>query len=288
MAGGWLDVDRDGDLCEALGFIRHEDRDAAVGAGAIEPPRASPSFGPSGTSGTGTSSIDSAAAADAAKGSYSFVLMADMKAIRLAAVQTALPDHPELVLDLLAFALQPESGYPGRIMGVRPERQRIDPVEAEGFTRDARLRHGPARYGDGGLPLADVLASRAYGPDHRNTVLTEAFARSLCYNAGPIDRGGAAALFEEIERESGASVRAVWRPTAANFFGRVSAAYLDDLFKGLLERDDADQGFRTWKAMKKGEKAQAMERIFNARETDVWTVTPEQRARIDAWVPDCA
>ncbi len=56
----------------------------------------------------------------------------------------------------------------------------------------------------------------------------------------------------------------------------------------LLERDDADQGFRTWKAMKKGEKAQAMERIFNEPEKDVWGVTPEQRARIDAWVPDCA
>ncbi len=276
-------MDRDGDLCEALGFIRPEDREDAVAAGAIEPPRASPSFSPGGTSGTSSS-----AAPIPAKGPYSFALVDDMRAIRLAAVQTALLDHPELVLDLLAFALQPESGTPGRIMAVRPERQRIDPVEAEGFTRDPRLRDGPSRFGDGGIPLADFLAFRAHGPEHRNTVLTEAFARTLCYNAGPSGRGGAAALFEEIERESGASVRAVWRPTAANFFGRVSAAYLDDLFKTLLERDDADQGFRTWKAMKKGEKAQAMERIFNEPEQDVWTVTTEQRARIDAWVPDCA
>jgi ParB family chromosome partitioning protein len=283
VAGGWLYVDRDGDLCEALGFIRPEDREAAVEVGAIEPPRASPSFGPSGMSST------SSAAPTPAKSSYSFALVDDMRAIRLAAVQTALLDHPELVLDLLAFALQPESGCPRRTVDIRPKRQRIDPAEAKGFTRDPRLREGPTRYGDGGVPLADFLAFRAQGPEHRNTVLTETFARTLCYNAGPSGRGGAAALFEEIERESGANVRAVWRPTAANFFGRVSAAYLDDLLKNLLGLEPSNPGVKAFRGMRKADKAHAMERLFSDPEYQaVWGVTPETKARIDAWVPDCA
>ncbi len=175
-------MDRDGDLCEALGFIRTEDREDAVAAGAIEPPRQPQSFGPGATDGTGGTSTGSGAAPAPAKGPYSFALVDDLRASRLAAVQTALLDHPDLVLDLLAFALQPESGYPARILAVRPERQRIDPTEEKGFTRDPRFKEGPEHYQDWDNLVADFAAFRSHGPEHRNAVLTEAFAWSSRYN----------------------------------------------------------------------------------------------------------
>lgn len=271
-AGGWLYVDRDGAVREALGYVRPEDKVEAVAAGVIDAPRAAPGV---------------ASEPATPKSPYSAALEADMKAIRLAAVQTALLAHPGLVLDLLSFAVSPESGWSSTPLAVQPERQPIKPTGEDGFAPDPRLADAPSpSYGPDDLDQA-FEAFRAKGPEHRSTVLTEAFARTLRYAGGPNDR--ARGLFERIEREAGAQVRAVWRPTARNFFGRVSAATLDDLFKQLLDRDDSDPAFKSFKVLKKGEKALAMERLFADPEHQAtWLVTPEQVARIAAWVPDCA
>ncbi len=84
-------------------------------------------------------------------------------------------------------------------------------------------------------------------------------------------------------------MRAVWRPTARNFFGRVTPAYLDDLLTNLLGLESSNPGVKAFRAMRKADKAHAMERLFSDPEYQaVWGVTPETKARIDAWVPEGA
>lgn len=275
VAGGWVYVDRDGDLCEALGFIRPEDRAAAVALGVIDAPRR-----------MGTGAADGEAAPP--KGPYSAALLADLRAVRLAAVQTALLGRPDLVLDLLAFAVSPESGWGSRPLAVEPERQPIEPKgEDDALVPDPRLTEGwPATHGVDDLAAA-FDAFRAKGSEHRDAALAQAFARTLRYGAAPDDRERA--LFEQVEREAGAQVRAVWRPTGANFLGRVSGAVLDGLFRDLLERTEADTGFKAFKGMRKSDKVAAMDRLFNDPDREgEWIVTPAQRARIDAWAPPIA
>lgn len=302
VAGGWVYVDRDGDLCEALGFIRAEDKADAIAAGAIQaPPTRTGGIGAAGpgearkdgegvedgsASDDGTGS-HAAAVETPAKPPYSAVLEADMRAVRLAAVQGALLDRPDLVLDLLAFSLSPESGWATTPLDVRAEAQPITPTEADGLSLDARLTERPAyTYGPDDL-LAAFEAFRAQGQAHRDAMLAQAFARTLRYGGGATDR--TRTLFERIEQEAGASLRSVWQPTGANFLGRVRSEVLDALFKDLLDRTDDDPAFRAFRAMKKGEKVAAMERLFADPEGQgEWLVTPEQRARIVAWAPPCA
>lgn len=275
VAGGWLTVDRAGTLCEALGFIRPEDKVDAVAAGVIEAPCSQ--GGPGGATDGGETPI---------KGPYSAALLADMQAVRLAAVQGALLARPDLLLDLLAFAVSPESGWGTTPLDVRAEAQPITPTAADGFAPDPRLTDGRATFCGPDDLLAAFEVFRAQGQQHRDAALAQAFARTLRYGGGAND--GARSLFEAVEREAGADMRAVWRPTGANFLGRVSGAVLDGLFRDLLERADDDAGYKAFRAMKKGEKVAALEQLFaNPSAQGEWIVTPTQRARIEAWVPDC-
>ena len=293
VAGGWVYVDRDGTLCEALGFIRPEDKADAIAIGAIQAAGLRAHAGGAGIE-PSTEGHEATAGAPCgtdgeapAKPPYPAALVADMQAVRLAAVQGALLARPDLVLDLLAFTVSPASGWGVTPLDVRAEPQPVKPSEQDGFAPDPRLTAGPAYgYGPEDL-LAAFEAFRAQGSQHRNAALAQVFAQTLRYGGGANDR--ARALFEAVGREAGADVRAVWRPTGANFLGRVRGDVLDALFKDLLDRSDDDAGFKAFRALKKGEKVAAMERLFaDPGGTGEWLVTPEQRARIEAWVPPCA
>lgn len=190
---------------------------------------------------------------------------------------------PNLVLDLLAFALSPEAGAWHSILDIRTGRPSIVPTQEDGLAVDDRLmQRADRRVIDMNTAFADF---RAKGQKHRNAALTEAVARTLNYACGGYD---SASLFDRLEDESGASIRAVWTPTAANFFGRVSGATLDGLFKDLLEPDDEGPAFKSFRSLKKGAKAEAMEAIFADPKGCEWPVTDAQAARIAEWEPDCA
>ncbi|WP_435170314.1 ParB/RepB/Spo0J family partition protein [Falsirhodobacter sp. 1013] len=266
QGGAWVYVDSRGEACTKLGFLRRDDAAAAAEAGIIAPDHAS-----------------SAEAAPAEKGPYSAKLVQDMKAVRLNAAQTALLSKPNLVLDLLAFALSPEAGLYHNILDVRTGTPSIVPTQEEGLELDPRLNQ---RATTRNINLGGAFAEfRAKGQKHRNAALTEAVARTLNYDCGGYD---ATPLFERLEDEAGASIRAVWTPTAANFFGRVSGGTLDDLFKDLLEQDDESPAFKSFRSLKKGAKAEAMEAIFADPKGSEWPVTDAQAAKIAEWVPDCA
>ncbi len=271
-AGIIAHVNNDGHLMLRYGLVRAEDMAGAVAAGIMQENRHTPG------------STGSAAAADKPRSPYSGVLIEDMRAIRLHAVQAALLAKPDLVLDLLAFGLSGESGF-DRVFGIRPETGRNTPSVTDGLDADPCLSD-PAQSGSGWLDDDERLAAfRAFtgkGKKHRNATITAGIARTLPY---PGSRDG---FFAAIEDMAGADPRKVWTPTAENFFSRVSADYLDGLMLDLTGTDPQGSGFKAFKAQKKAAKALSLEKLLSEADYQAaWRIDAEKKARIDAWVPDC-
>ncbi|PJN95031.1 hypothetical protein CNY89_10910 [Amaricoccus sp. HAR-UPW-R2A-40] len=77
--------------------------------------------------------------------------------------------------------------------------------------------------------------------------------------------------------------------TADGFFSRVSAHALTDLLAELLDAGPQDRRIKAFRALRKSEKAAAMERLFlDASYQRVLGVSPKQRQRIADWVPSDA
>lgn len=266
--GGWfMCVSQDGTIRMDGPYVRPEDRAAAVEAEVL--------------TGHAARQIEGAKA-DAPKTPYSGALVADLRAMRSAAIQGAMLDKPELALDLLAYTFAEKWGGP---LAVRTDESPIAPATETGFAPDPRLRatEGEEEGEDeGSAPEADPFdAFRAKGKKHRNAVLALALARSLKYD----DRDP---IFAKVEAETKASIRQVWTPTAENFFARVSAEYLDALHLDLTGCDPQGSGFKAFKSQKKGEKAAGMERLFtDPAYQAAWKIDAEKKARIEAWMPDC-
>lgn len=274
VAGYYVYVGHSGTVQLSGPWVRTEDRAAAIEAGTLAGHAAH---------------ADGGDAAPAPKSPYSGALVEDMKAIRLAAIQTALLDKPDMVFDLLAFGLSLASGVSTSVFDLSPGRPMNCPSKTEGLEWSDRLAHPPAGHEAWSRPelrVEDLAAAfrdfTAAGKKARNAALVEGMARTLPYGAGDAD------FFALIEADSGASIRKVWTPTAENFFNRVSADTLDSLHLDLTGCDPECNGFKAHRAQKKAEKARCMERLFSDAEYQkAWRITAEAKARIDAWVPDC-
>ncbi|CAM3348237.1 ParB N-terminal domain-containing protein [Paracoccus nototheniae] len=275
VAGVYIYVRNDGTVGETAAWVRAEDRADAIEAGVLTGHAATRHGG---------GSIE-----EAPKSPYSGALVDDMKAVRLAAIQTALLDKPEMVFDLLAFGLSLASGVTTNVFDLSPGRPNNRPTKDEGLQVSDRLTHAPAGHEAWSRPelRVDDLAQAfrdfvAAGKKARNAALVEGVARTLPYGAGSAD------FFGLIEADAGAGIRKVWTPTAENFFSRVSADYLDNLHLDLTGCDPQGNGFKAFKAQKKAEKAAGMERLFSDADYQrAWQLDAEKKARIDAWTPDC-
>lgn len=244
------------------GLLKYENREEAAATGAL----------------TGESADNGSEETE--KSAYSGSLTGDLQAVRLAAVQTALLRKPDLVLDLLAFALMAGTGAPTRIIGLKPEIPVNLPSVEEGLIFDPRLHHKKYDYGEDPTK-AEFEEFEAKPKKDRTAVLVEGIARTL-------DRHSK--LFDVILGRTEANIRSIWTPTAANFFSRVSAPYLTDLLKSLLEVEDDDDRIKAFVKMKKGEKAVEMEKLFSGDQTyrKLNAITKNQATRIDAWFPEDA
>lgn len=264
--GGWfMCVGQDGTIRIDGPYVRPENRAGAIEAGVL--------------TGHAARQIENTKT-DAPKSPWSGALVADLQAMRNAAVQGALLDKPELALDLLAYTFAQKWGGP---LAVRTEESPITPATETGFAPDPRLRGTEDEDEDEDTaPEADPFdAFRAKGKKHRNTVLALALARSLRYS----DRDP---IFAKVEAETKVSIRQVWTPTAENFFGRVNADTLDALMLDLTGCDPQGSGFKAFRSQKKAAKALSLEKLFSDPDYQrVWGLDPEKKARIEAWVPDC-
>lgn len=269
-AGAYVYVDSSGTVDAARGYIRPEDRAAAVEAEVL--------------TGFAASSGHAGKADDAPKSPYNAALVEDMRRARLHAIQAALLAKPELVLDLLAFGLSGRGGAHENVFDIRPDRANITPEKANGLTPEPRLsdESGDHRWLDDEERLVAFTEFQAEGKKARNAALTEGLARTLPYPHRP------SALFDHIEASTGADLRHVWTPTAEGFFKRVNADYLDSLMLDLTGCNPTGNGFKSWKAMKKSAKADALEKLFTDPDYQkAWHIDVEKKARIDAWRPGC-
>ena len=200
----------------------------------------------------------------------------DLARIRLAAEQTALLGHPDMLLNLFAYSLLPDLYSWQRPLDLTLNPQAIIPSKPEGTTLDARLTPAQAT----GEPATSLgfAGFCALGPAHRDKVLTEALARSY--------RPGSGDMSDLIAGMIQPTPRAIWTPTAAGFLGRVSGDYLDALWTeltGLAPDDPAQTGFM---ALKKAGKAKELESLFaDMSVREAMGLSRAQNAVIDAWLP---
>lgn len=277
LSGAIVHVDSRGAFTAQLGFVKPDDIEAAVEAGFVTPSQH-----------TASAATQNTAGAD--KPPYSKKFTDDLKAIRLAAVQTALLQKPELVLDLLAFGLaQSSHSYSSNgVMAVGFSNQRNQPEgEDSGFTLSTRLGGPLSDEEEAAMDDAATLATdwdafaalREQGKKARNAQITESFARSL--------KSLNSDFMAQIETEAGASVRAIWTPNAENCFKRMNGGQLESTYMSLLALEPDSAKFKAFAKAKKGEKAKVLDALFNVPDQDAANgVTKGQRAAIDVWVPE--
>jgi len=255
-------VDQSGALACERGLIRREDAKEAIAVGVLPKPAAG-------------------AGCDAAKSPYSQKLQIDLANVGCGARQNALLDHPDLVLELLAFQMAEGMGY-RQAFGLRKEDVANQPDTETGFSLDDRLTRPAPRLQD---PFGSDLARgfrgfRKKGKKHMAAELTRHLVAQMSFSDQK--------LADLVDKEVDASIRAVWTPTAENFFGRVRGAYLDDLWRDLLDLKPDHPTVTTFARLKKAEKAEKLENLFGDPDTQkAVCVSKAQAARIANWLPGC-
>lgn len=255
-------VDQRGNLQAIEGLVKKEDKAAAIEAGLIQPSR-------------------HATEDDAPKSPISAKLADDLARVATGARQHAMLRDPELILSLLAYQMTGKMGY-RRALGLREDEVPNFPTtEAEGYTLDKRLTTPADRPSD---PFNSDLAKgfrafRKRGQDHVMAELTRHLAALISV--------GDEKLGALVDKETGTDIREVWTPTAANFFNRVGGPYLNALWCELLDLSEDHPTATSFAKLKKGEKADRLEKLFADAETrEAFGVTEAQGERIAKWLPE--
>lgn len=262
QAGVMLWIGYHGTIEASLGLIRPEDCAAAEAEGHFQPNR---------------HSLNALAEAAKEKPTYSAALTDDLRRIRTGAVQAALLDKPDLVLDLLAFALTTPVFGGALPLGLTTTNAENAPKDAVGMNLPKALTGTDSAY-----PLTAGAAAEAFAkfcrkkPATRTKLRTEAVARII-----GIGLNGAKSnpLAEMIVDLADTDIRRVWTPTEA-FFKRLKAAQLSDIHAEIM--GEAQTAFDK---LKKGEKAKALHRLF-VGEKGIPPLTEAQVARAAAWLPE--
>ena len=253
-------VDRDGVVQACAGLIRKADKAEAITAGLLaKSPRS---------------------ADDAPKSPISQKLREDLGRVSLGARQHAALRDPDLLIDLLAFQLSHDLCW-GKPLGLSTDLVPTDPsTEAEGYALDPRLTEDQSRDMYGKDLEKSFRAFRQKGADQIRGELVRFLAAQL--------QSGDTKLKTMIERETKPNTREVWTPTAANFFSRVSGAYLNSLWNELLDLKEDHATATSFAKLKKGEKATKLEALFSGAKDlrSALDVTDAQAAKIEAWLPD--
>jgi ParB family chromosome partitioning protein len=204
---------------------------------------------------------------------FSDALRQDLRVIRRGARQTAALAEPDLLLALLAFHLSSPLAQGFSLRGFAVE---VKPTTETGYAPDPRLLDTEAGRSGAGDVARAFKALRKKGSAHIREVLTLELARLL-----DLPDHGDGALAAHFDQSTKVNVRAVWTPTAENFFKRVPGAYLDALWCEMTGTDPESAEARAFAKAKKGEKAARLETLFDP----ATELAPEQRARVAAWLP---
>lgn len=270
-AGVLLWIGHNGEIQCDFGLIRPDDRSDAEAAGicrASSHHRENPSN-------------------DSPKRAYSGALSADLARIRTRAAQTALLGKPELALDLLTFILSEQVGWSGKPLGITTEPASNAPgnpqgeseAGEQGLTQDPRL----APPAETAFPMSGDTAHQAFmafrekPKKERNATLTAAIARLFSVR---LTDDSPSPLAEAVASMAGINTRSVWTP-GESFLKRLKGPQLDQVMADIMG-DGLPAAFAK---MKKAEKVARLAKIF-AGEKTIPPLTPAQKARADAWLPE--
>jgi len=261
LAGCVVHVSQNGELQITGGLILPEDKKAAIEAGIL-------------------TASQHGSAEKAPKNPYSQKLRDDLDAIKLAALQNAMLDQPDLLLDLLTFQLSGMTGFRD-VLDIKPGHPSNVPSCEDGFTVDKRLSKpnaAPAYRWD--VDLKKAFASfKKKGKKHRDAELSRLLAKLLT--------GGDADFSDFLEQKSGAAIRKVWTPTTDNLFKRISGPMMEGIYCDLLDLSPTDDRAKAFAKLKKADKAETLDDLFSdPTKQKLHGVTKAQKARIATWVPD--
>lgn len=205
-------------------------------------------------------------------------LRADMAAIRLLAVQTAILPDRDLLLDLLAWQLGGEIAPYEAPLGLSVMAPANTPERTEGLNAQTALLNAKRPHARRGGAPGDFAAFRALPEADRDRALRLGLARLF-----RSDR-----LAPTFAASHAASVRAIWTPTAAGYLARLAAPALDAIWAELVPTDHASRHTHDvpFGGLKKAQKATRLDALFNdlsVRES--LGLSREANARIDAWLP---
>lgn len=259
---GLIAVVRQGGAVEfTKGLVQPSDKAAAVEAGVLE---------------TSTSGK-----AETQKSPISAKLADDLSRVACGARQHAALSHPELILSLLAFQLSSAARWTKAIGLTQNEVPNFPTTEAEGYELDERLTTPSEFVGNGwnNGTASDFREFRKKGKEFIEGELIRHLAALL--------QGSKKDMNDLIDREVKTDIRAVWTPTAENFFKRVGGPYLNDLWCELLDLKADDAKAQAFAKLKKGEKAEELEKLFSDPEArKAQGVTKKQAAKIAKWLPE--
>ena len=213
-----------------------------------------------------------------AKPAVSRAATEDLHRIRLLALQTAALTKGDLLLDLLAFALESGASPTTRPFAIQLDAPQILPERDSGLLPDARLTETTLISDWQADTSAEAFARfRELGKKHRNTVLTTALARAIQPGS----------MWQLLWQLMTPDVRATWTPDAANLFAHMRSDALDALWADLTGLETDAPEMAEFVKSKKGEKAKQLERLFSdASLRETLGLSRDQNARIDAWLPD--
>ncbi|XAI95578.1 ParB family protein [Nostoc phage Nsp-JY21] len=211
----------------------------------------------------------------AAEASMPQNLKDDLRRIRLICIQDALRRDEVLCHDLLALHLAhklPAWQQPFALDQTHP----TPPSKVDGMTIPAALAEPDAadRADDPALILKAWLAQDDGAIDR---AFYNGLARAFVRTEGPI--------VDAINARQPINARTLWTPNAANFFGRVSAGYLDALWRELVP----DEGSRHagFESLTKKEKVKELDQLFNGHELrEAMGLSREINTKIDNWLPE--
>ena len=253
-------VNHEGVLQTCAGLVRPEDRQDAIAAGVLQASRHE---------------------TDAAKprAVISAALARDLEATMRGARQSAFLDHPDLLLDLLAFQLSGKGGY-AHALAIRTDQPDITPTTETGYAPDPRLQ---GALGSDAPPSVDGPTAFKRFRKQSKARRRECLIRALAALVDPMADDLKAMLDGLIDLD----VRRYWTPTAENFFGRVPAQYLETLWKDLTGLKPDHPTITTFKRLKKKEKAAKLETLFAAPDAQAALgLSATNQAALTRWYPE--
>lgn len=256
-SGGWLYVDRDGDLCFHGPYRRPED----------EPNRSPEEEG----EGEVTVAKPESAALSAS-------LTQDLARIRLAALQVAVMADSSLIWDLLAWHLSGSVVPYGQPLGISLTVQNVQPDFPAGTEIPARLTDGDSvpHTAQTAATVEAFTAFRKRSSIDKGRILDRVIARALVDG-----RDYLPALAALVAPD----VRRIWTPTATGYLSRLPVARLDRIWCDLVP-DGLEPSHAKFRALKKGEKAQLLHKLFNDLDfREAIGTSRDTNEEIDIWLP---